>query len=488
MPAREASAGELRVRLEECGQGHLLRFHDTLSERERRALLEQIAALDLASIPELVARYVKGKPGLEVDTASLEPAPYYPRDPADRNRAWDRARFRKLGEELIGAGKVAAFTVAGGQGTRLGHDGPKGTFPGGPVTGKPLFACLADWILAAQRRWLPSGRSIPWYVMTSPINHEATVSFFKANRFFGMAERDVMFFAQGVMPSFDMASGRILLDQPGVVATNPDGHGGSLRALHQSGALDDMSERGIEHISYVQIDNPLARVIDPVFIGLHAHAEDSSGEMSSKMVEKTNAEERVGVFARSGGRTLVVEYSDLPRELAGQRGPDGRLRFKAGSIAVHVLGTGFVRRLNEGGAGGESFALPYHRAEKKVPYIDLESGKRVEPAAANAVKLETFVFDAIPLCRASIVMETDRVEEFAPIKNADGADSPATCAALQTERAARWLAAAGVAVPRRADGAPDCTIEISPLTAMYAEDLPRSKLPARIERGARLAL
>jgi UDP-N-acetylglucosamine/UDP-N-acetylgalactosamine diphosphorylase len=354
------------------------------------------------------------------------------------------------------------------------------------VKRKPLFACLADWILASQKRW---GKDIPWYIMTSPLNHDATVAFFREHGFFGLKHGSVMFFPQGVMPSLDMKTGKILMEAPGVVATNPDGHGGSLRALAHSGALADMKDRGIEHISYVQIDNPLARVIDPVFIGLHAAAPDSSGEMSSKMVEKTQPGEKVGVFARVGGTTQVLEYSDLPRELAEARDqgqPGAPLKFNAGSIAIHMIGVEFVARLNESG----SFGLPYHRAEKKVPCIDMETGKEFEPQSPNAVKLETFVFDALPLCKGSIVMETGRVEEFAPIKNADGADSPRTCTELQTLRAARWLEAAGVTVPYDAGGRPECVLEISPLTAMDPEDLrrPGAGLPKAIQRGQELAL
>lgn len=245
-----------------------------------------------------------------------------------------------------------------------------------------------------------------------------------------------------------------------------------------------MRSRGVRHISYVQVDNPLARAIDPVFIGLHAAAPDSSGEMSSKMVAKTDPAERVGVFARIGGKIGVVEYSDLPKDLAEARNPDHTLRFNAGSIAIHMIGVDFVARLNESG----DFALPFHRAEKKVAYTDLEDGRRVEPLQPNAVKLEAFVFDALSLCRSSIVYETDRIDEFAPIKNAEGSDSPATCRAIQTERAARWLERAGIAVPRDEAGQPQCAIEISPLTATSWEDLKPDRLPKKIDPGATLAL
>ncbi len=486
----------IQARLRAVQQEHVLRFYDRLDADEQRGLLSQIEALDLRALPALIERYVTHKPLTRVPD-DLEPAPFYPRDHAARpgaphHRAWDRARYLAVGEGLVRAGKVAAFTVAGGQGTRLGFDGPKGVFIGGPVTEKPLFACLADWIIAARERY---AAPIPWYIMTSPLNHAATVGFFEAHNYLGLHKHDVMFFQQGVMPTFDMTTGRMLLAARGEIATNPDGHGGSLRALATSGAIDDMRARGVEHISYTQIDNPLVRVIDPVFIGLHAAAPDSSRQMSSKMVGKAHAREKVGVFCSGEGKTQVIEYSDLPERLAGDVHADGSLRFNAGSIAVHVIGREFVERLNnlagagQAGAPGGAFALPYHRAEKKVAFVDPDTGSRVEPAQANAVKLETFVFDAIPLAESSIVLETERVEEFAPIKNADGADSAQSCREIQTERAARWLERLGVKVPRAPDGKPDCVLEVSPRTAMWAEDLTGCKaLPAAIRPGDRLAL
>ncbi|MBY0307112.1 MAG: UTP--glucose-1-phosphate uridylyltransferase, partial [Phycisphaerales bacterium] len=289
-------------------------------------------------------------------------------------------------------------------------------------------------------------------------------------------------------PAFDMASGKVLLDQPFMPAVSPDGHGGSIKALAGSGALADMERRGVEQLSYTQIDNPLVRVIDPVFIGLHAFAPDSSGEMSSKMVARAGSGEKVGVICKVDGKTSVVEYSDMPGELSRAVGSDGRLRFEAGNIAVHMIGVEFLKQLAAGGSDG-GIALPYHRAEKKVPYVDLASGRRIEPEKANAVKLELFVFDALPLAERSVVLETDRVEEFAPIKNAEGNDSPESCRRIQTRRAAKWLAAVGKggAVPLNADGEPDCTLEVPALHAMEAEDL-RGKVVKPVARGDEVIL
>jgi UDP-N-acetylglucosamine/UDP-N-acetylgalactosamine diphosphorylase len=478
----------LRARLDEVGQGHVLTFWDQLSEPQRAALAEQIRSIDLGGLTRLIDEHVRAKPGAGTagPAADIRPAPFFSRD----GRGYDRAAMAAKGAELIRAGKVAAFTVAGGQGSRLGYDGPKGCFVAGAITGKPLFAFLAEWILAAQRRHCTGGVVIPWYIMTSPINHAATVDFFRKHAFFGLRERDVMFFQQGVMPSLEMGTGRMLLNQKGEIALNPDGHGGSLRALKASGALDDLESRGVEHLSYTQIDNPLVRVIDPLFIGLHAFGPGSSGQMSSKMVPKAHAGEKVGVFCTVNGRTSVIEYSDLPAELSAAKNPDGSLKFLAGSIAVHVIGVKFIRSLTSGaGAGGG--ALPWHRAEKKVPFVDLKTGQRVEPSSNNAVKLEAFVFDAIPLAESSIVLETDRIEEFAPIKNASApgvSDSPDTCTAIQTHRAARWLEAAGCRIPYNAAGEPDCVIELSPLRACEAGDLKTGETPKAIPAGARVAM
>lgn len=420
--------------------------------------------------------------------SGLEPAPYYqcapcapcpPRPESAESATDDAARGR--GVELLRAGKVAAFTVAGGQGTRLGWNGPKGTFPATPVTGKPLFRVFAEQILAAQKKY---GARIHWYIMTSPLNDAATRSFLLDNNCFGLDRGDIIMFPQGVMPSFD-ADGRLLLAGPDTLALNPDGHGGSLRALAASGAIAQMQADGVEHISYFQVDNPLVHVLDPRFIGLHVGAPDSSAEMSSKMVAKAYPAEKVGVFCRANGKVQVVEYSDLPQDLAEARNADGTLRFNAGSVALHMIGVEFVARLTE---DPHAFALPFHRADKKVPHYDLERSVMVEPDTPNGIKLETFVFDALTLAESSIVVETPREDEFAPIKNAHGSDSPATSHALQIDRAARWLEANGVTVPRTDDGTVDARIEISPLTALEPEDLQHAKLPASIERGAQVVL
>jgi len=471
---------EIRARLERHQQAHLLVGFDALDADRQSALLDQIEAINFEELDGLIRELVVGK-AEPAPLTSIEPARFYPHDPTDPRRPWDAAAARAAGDELLRAGRVAAFTVAGGQGTRLGWNGPKGTFPATPVTGKPLFRLFAEQIVAARQRY---GVSIPWYLMTSPQNDAQTRAFFADNNWFGLPMEDVFTFPQGTMPSIDF-EGRLLLSGPGELATNPDGHGGSIKALRTSGAIEHMAARGIDVISYFQVDNPLVRIFDPVFLGLHAAAVDSSGEMSSKMVPKISPQERVGTFCCVDGRTMVVEYTDLPDRLASERDELGRLRFDAGSIAIHAIGVRFVDRLT---ADRNRFGLPFHRAEKKVAWYDPRTGRTIEPERANAVKLETFVFDALPLADRSIVYETSRVEEFAPIKNADGADSAQSSFLLQSDRAARWLARHGVDLPTTIDGHVDARLEISPLTALEAEDLVAVKLPRSVSRGGELVL
>lgn len=471
---------DLRPSLEAIGQDHLLNFADELSEAEQAALAEQIGAIDLNNLPDLIERYVLKTEVYQVPM-DIEPAPYYPLGGGEGGSGWDVRSFKRIGEDLLESGQIACFTVAGGQGSRLGYEGPKGCYPAGCVTGKSLFQIFAEKIRGAERTY---EADVPWYIMTSPLNDAETRRFFARNDFFGLEDSRVFFLPQGTLPSFEMETGRILLSARGVVATNPDGHGGAIRALMHSGAVADMKVKGITHLSVFQVDNPNVQAIDPVFLGLHHAATDSSAQMSSKMVPKVGAEEKVGVFCRTGGRVGVIEYSDLPADIAQATDAAGNLRFNAGSIAIHAMSVAFIEKV----ATDPAFALPYHRAVKKVPHVDHNTGELIEPSAPNAVKLERFIFDAIALADASIVLETDRVEEFAPVKNASGPDSVETSKTLQTRKAARWLESAGVTVPKDPNGQPDCVIELSGLTAVTADRLERSELPGTIDRGAVIAL
>ena len=457
MPPELPDEQVLRRRAADAGQDHVFRFWGDLPEEGRRRLLAQLAEVDFEELAELIDLHVTHRrpPELPPD---LEPAPFIPLPTthAERSR---RDAMRQKGEELLAASKVAPMVVAGGQGTRLGYEGPKGAFPIGPVSGRTLFDVFAEAIHAARRSY---SVSIPWYIMTSRANDLATRDLFEAHNFFDLPRPDVKFFMQGMIPAVDL-QGKLIMSARDQLTWSPDGHGGSIRALARTGTLADMASRGIEHISYFQVDNPLVPPLDPVFIGHHA---DAASDMSSKMARKREPKEKLGAFCLSGGRLHVIEYSDLPDKLAEARNPDGRLRFEAGSIAIHILSRAFVERLG----AGRRFALPFHRAEKKIPHLD-ERGNLVSPTRPNGIKFETFVFDALPMAANPIVLEIDRTVEFSPVKNAVGLDSPATAQRDMIRLAAQWLEEAGVEVPRQPDGTPTYKVEVSPLAARNVEEL-----------------
>ncbi len=472
-----ADIASIRTTLAAHGQEHLLAFYDELDQAGRAQLLGQLEAIDFEEIDALIEQYVRHEPTVEMPR-EIAPPPIAPAEPTDAATRQRYAKARTLGERLIREGKVAAFVVAGGQGTRLGYDGPKGCLGVTPVKRKSLFETFAEQIRASAERF---GGPVPWYIMTSPANDAPTRAFFAENDYFGLGRDEVFFFPQGTMPAIGM-DGKLLLAAKDSLALSPDGHGGSLTALNRSGALADMARRGVEYISYFQVDNPLVRCVDPLFIGLHAM---DGAEMSAKALPKREPLEKLGNFCMADGRTLVIEYSDLPEELAYATGPDGKLKFWAGSIAIHVISRSFVERLTRGGL---SAGLPFHRANKKVPCVDAK-GHRVEPTEPNAVKLEKFIFDALPMAESAVVLETRRLEEFSPVKNASGPDSLQTSLHDQVRRAAAWLEDAGVAVPRDADGQVACAIEISPLRALDAEQLQaRLDKPLQLKPGQEVYL
>jgi len=292
-------------------QNHLLAFWDTLSEIQRQNLLTQIEQLDLVKINEWVAHFVKKPPSAEIK-ADFTPAVSYGPKPANPEQQRKHRQAIELGKKLIRQGRVAALVVAGGQGTRLGFDGPKGNFPISPVKNKTLFQIFAESITAVSKKYQTV---CPWYIMTSSLNHAETIEIFRSNDYYGLRESDVFIFQQGTMPNFGF-DGKILLAEKDKIACSPDGHGGSLKALYQSGAAADMKKRGVEYISYYQVDNPLINIFDPLFIGLHALDE---AEMSSKAVIKTGPYEKVGNFCLANGKVTVIEYMDLPSAFAQSR-------------------------------------------------------------------------------------------------------------------------------------------------------------------------
>lgn len=445
--------------LRRCGQEHLLRFWDELDAAGRARLTRQIQHVPWDDMAEWIKHYVLSTPELDVPLEQLSPAPYYPLTPRTKEERDLYDRAARHGAELLSSGAVAAFTAAGGQGTRLGYDGPKGTFPISPVKRKSLFQIFAETIHRAREKY---GARIPWFIMTSPATEVDTRDYFTANDFFGLAPGDVRFLVQGTMPAVGL-DGRLLLAAKDSLALSPNGHGGTFPALRDAGALERMRRDGIRHISYWQVDNPLVKPFDPLFVGLHDLAQS---DMSCRALLKRDPSEKLGNFCVCQGATMIIEYSDMPEDLARETDDRGGLRFGAGSPAIHILSRSFVEELTRGG----EVRLPFHRAVKKVPYVNA-SGDVVEPEQPNAVKLEMFIFDALPKARNVVILEADRNEQFGPVKNASGEDSPETSRCLLSERAARWLEVAGLAAPRCADGALDCVVELSPRRFLDREDV-----------------
>jgi len=444
-----------------AGQSHLLERLDQLSGAQAARFHRDLEQLDLSLLQRLWSTQEECG-----DQADPEPPALVEfTDRAVRTEALSH------GQALLAEGKVACLTVAGGQGSRLGWDGPKGTFPSGPITGDSLFEQFAGQIERETKRY---GQAVPWCIMTSPLNHESTVAFFEQHHHFGLDPSTVHFFTQGVMPSVDRESGKVLLAAADAIAFNPDGHGGTLRALAGSGLLSTLRRQGIEHLSYFQVDNPLVRALDPVFLGLHIGGSVSSGEVTSKAVAKRSADEKVGVFGVQAGRLTVLEYSDLDPEVCEATDAHGKLKFRAGNMAVHAFGLDFLDRLTKG------TGLPFHRAIKKVPFFDEATGTVQAPSAPNAVKYETFIFDALPMAIRPLVVEADRAEEFAPIKNAEGSDSVQTSQLAQSFRAANWLTQSGVQIAQDASGQPVAQIEIRSSTATCPEDLALCELPEKL--------
>ncbi len=435
------------------GQGHLFDEWDSLAEEEKKSLLRELSSVDFDLVKKLFR---------EKDAAvHLEygPAPFISLPATDAQREEFRLA-REAGIKAIRGGKVAAFLVAGGQGSRLGFEGPKGKFPVGPVSGKTLFCIHAEKILKYSRKY---GVAIPFLIMTSEENHVETTAYFKDNKNFGIPDRDMMIFPQNMIPSLDAAGNLVLKGKNGLFR-NPDGHGGSLTALNSSGALKMLADRGIDIISYFQVDNPLVRIVDPEFIGFHVQ---KGAHVSSKALKKAYPEEKIGVFVKfENGRIGVMEYSDLPEDRSRQKDSSGGLAYSAGSIAIHLFDRSFVERVT----AGRELSLPFHTARKKLKVYEKGAMREIE-----GLKFEKFVFDALPLTEHNVVFETLRSEEFAPVKNPEGVDSVHSARDLMVDLHRKWLLERGVSL-----GKSTAIVEISPLLAVEPDDIdPSIKVPDR---------
>jgi len=430
----------LEPALTAAGQTHLVAHAATLAGPTRAAFLDE-----LGRVPwDRVARALTSQP-VDVPPDLRPPEVLTARRQA--NEAGLVARLADLGHRLLAAGKVAAVLLAGGQGSRLGFAGPKGTFVLGPDPDRSLYAVLLERIAAAGRK---AGRPVPLVVLVSRDTEAATRAHFEAIRHGGLDPALVRLVRQGELPALDDA-GRALLAAPGRLALAPDGHGGLVDALQRAGVLDELAGRGVEALTTFQVDNALGRPLDPVFLGwmLDRHA-----TVVGKAVRKAAPDEKVGVYGRGlDGRVRILEYSELP--------PGGAPDLNLGSIAVHAFSLPWLRRL----VADPAFALPWHRARKQVECLGPD-GVVWTPATPNATKLEQFLFDLLPLAPRVAVHEVERAREFAPVKNATGADSPETARALVAAEIARWHRAAGRPVP---DPAPS----LRPLEADGPDDLRR---------------
>lgn len=424
---------DLRKTLSELGQEHLLDNIDSLSEADRLQLEKEIASQDFNLLNHLFKEH-SSTPVISTEDEIL-PLTF---DLAENNIK--QAMWEETGFLLLEKGQVAAFLVAGGQGSRLGFEGPKGAYNIGLPSGKSLFQIQAERISNLSSR---SGHPIPWCIMTSPLNHEDTIAHFEENHYFGLPRDYIRFFSQGTMCALD-PNGKAIKSSPEHLALVPDGNGGCFRALAQSGTLAWLIEKGVRFVFLYSVDNVLVRIADPAFVG--ALASDGRALSSSKVVRKKHPQEKVGVFAVKNKKPSVIEYSDLPDALRLETYPDRTPLFDGANIAIHLFRIEALKKL-------QSTPLPWHSAKKTVFGV------------ANAWKFEQFLFDAFPLLGSMTLYGVSREDEFAPVKNADGDDSPKSARLMLGMLHKYWLQQAGVTVESRK------LYEISPTISYGGESL-----------------
>jgi len=455
---------QLRQRYEESGQRQVFDFVDQIaSESDRQALLESLAGIPVEGLAALLE---SARQAPAPDASTIQPfrgaVARSTDDPSSVN-AW-----RDQGMGAIRSSKVAALVLAGGQGTRLGFAGPKGMFDIGLPSHRTLFQLMAERI--RKLSMLATGGAvnsteestlIPFYIMTSPLNHEETESFFKDNNYFGLGSKNVFFFRQGMLPCLT-TEGKIIMESAGKVAMAPDGNGGIYPSLQSSGALADMTARGVEYLHVYSIDNALVKPADPVFIG---YCLSVNADCGNKVVWKAHAHEKVGVVASRNDHPCIVEYSEITQEMAEKTDDTGRLIYGAANICNHFYTLDFIRDTILPNMGNL-----YHLAHKKIPYYDAATRTTVAPDANNGIKLETFIFDVFPLSQRMAVLDVERREEFAPVKNKAGSpsDSPDTAREMLSKLAQKWIVDAGGKLIGDLDIG---MCEIAPLTSYAGEGL-----------------
>ena len=433
---------QAKTLLEKNGQEQVLRFWKKLSKAEQTALLAQIETIDFKELKRCASMLTA------TAAAAKKGKPTAPKVAELKGAALKKATA--AGEKELKAGHVGVLLVAGGQGSRLGYEGPKGAYSIGPVTGASLFYFHARKILALTVRYAVR---VPFYVMTSAANYDATVAHFEENDYFGLDPQDVIFFKQGMWPGMT-PDGKIILDAPGHIFMSPDGHGGMISALKANGCFADMKKRGVKTLFYFQVDNPMVEVADPAFIGLHTI---EKSEYSLKLCAKRDPNEGLGMVVKRDGHFDMIEYTEMTDEMNNRRTKTGDLYFKFGSPAIHVFDRAFLERL-------AAKDMPLHLAHKKIATVD-EKGNVVKATEPNGYKFEKFIFDALPEAKGVTCFAFDRHEEFSPVKNAEGKDSPATCKADLQAKWRRQLAKAGVQVSEAV------AVELDPAYALDAAEL-----------------
>ena len=406
----EEEIEDIKKKLKKYSQEHLLNNFENLSEEKQKRLLDQIENIDFDLIKSLYD--TTQNITTEIQDAEIKPIEFL-----DKEKLYDDyKKYKEIGEKAIRAKKLAAVTMAGGQGTRLGHDGPKGTYDIGLESHKSLFELLSDGLKEQGKKY---GVIIPWFIMTSRENNDATVDFFAKHRYFGYEkDKNIFFFKQGELPMID-TEGKILIGEDGLIKEAANGHGGIYEALVKNGMTKKMRELGVEWVFIGGVDNCLVKMVDPVLMGI---AIDKNVTAAGKSVVKANPQEKVGVFCKRNGRPSVVEYTEIPKEMSEATDENGNLIYGESHILCNLFNIDAIERMG-------SKPLPYHIAFKKATYID-KDGNKVVPDGPNAYKFEAFLFDAFGELDDMAILRVKREEEFAPVKNATGTDSPETAREL----------------------------------------------------------
>ncbi len=437
------------------GQEHVFRFWEQLNDKEQEHLLNQLEKIDFILMKNLAEKWIFSNPETEV-FSQIQPVPVISLQ--EETHPTEQEAY-ECGEEMLRKGKVALFLVAGGQGTRLGFNGPKGTYPIGPITKKSLFEYHAEKIINLQNKY---ACVLPWYIMVSEGNEKATVSFFEKHRFFGLNPNNVYFAVQPMVPCLN-EQGEFMLESPSSIAMNPNGHGGAIQTIVEKGILHDARSRGIEILSYFQVDNWAVKVADPRFIGYHTL---NKAEMSSKIIRKNSLREPVGVHCLCDGIYRVIEYSELdiyPQLL--ETDPNGNMKFFAGNPAMHIISLNFVETVYH-----QFHNFPWHRAFKKIPYINTQ-GNLIKPEQPNGFKFETFIFDALRFTNhPPVAVEIQREGEYTPIKQFDGDNSVLSARKNMTQFWGTWIKKAGYDIVSHLVQNDDFLIEISPVFSLTEKE------------------